>query len=216
MTRSRRCVSSPLFPQAIHLVRPPPHKVIRFADHSKWLCERHPLCPWLPRAFQDDARAGPQVFLVSGPTLAELPHSDWISARGAGPRTVTPPGQGCMNYAWSSRLDAEASDETIGVCARDLFGEHHGRLTMTSRKIEPSSRRSPEWLVTAPHKRSILVDGEPMSIPYGIHHAKRIGEWSTACGLNAIEWVVFWELAFLPAAFRACPQCAALVGPVRR
>jgi hypothetical protein len=87
---------------------------------------------------------------------------------------------------------------------------------MTSHETELPSRRVPEWLVTAPHKRSIFVDGEPMSIPYGIHHAKRIGERSTACGLNATEWVAFRKLAFLPAAFRACPECAALMGNVSR
>ena len=84
---------------------------------------------------------------------------------------------------------------------------------MAGARIEMARRRGPTWFVTARHRRSTLVDGTPTWTPYGVRHARRVGEPRTACGEAALGWVLFWEMPFAPGTDRLCRACCEAVGP---
>jgi hypothetical protein len=65
----------------------------------------------------------------------------------------------------------------------------------------------PEWLVSSPHTRRPRRAEDPASRPYGLHHARRVGDRRTACGLYAGEWPYFWDLPFGAEPNRCCPDC---------
>jgi hypothetical protein len=65
-------------------------------------------------------------------------------------------------------------------------------------------------LVTARHRVTIRSGSERLWRPYGPHHARRVGDGRTLCGLVAIEWSIFWDMAFNPGDHQSCPQCASL------
>lgn len=47
--------------------------------------------------------------------------------------------------------------------------------------------------------------------PYGLQHARTVGSPTTACGLSAVEWPIFWELAFPRSPEKSCEECLAVV-----
>ena len=49
--------------------------------------------------------------------------------------------------------------------------------------------------------------GDPGPRPHGLHHARRVGEGVTACGLPALGWPYFWDLPFGAQWDRCCRPC---------
>lgn len=43
--------------------------------------------------------------------------------------------------------------------------------------------------------------------PYGVQHARSVGSPLTACGLSAVEWPMFWEMAFPRNTVESCEEC---------
>lgn len=51
--------------------------------------------------------------------------------------------------------------------------------------------------------------------PYGVRHARRLGEPETICGIPAINWVNFHEQRYVAGAPDSCAQCDQRVHSVR-
>jgi hypothetical protein len=72
----------------------------------------------------------------------------------------------------------------------------------------PSPRHLPAYFVTARHgTRGREAAGECGSRPVGEQHARTPGSAYTACGRVALDWRMFWELAFPNVAGATCRQC---------
>jgi hypothetical protein len=70
----------------------------------------------------------------------------------------------------------------------------------------------PQWFVSAAHRRPPESRSDQPQRPHGIAHARMVGAPTTACGLRAIGWPYFWELAFDSADENACHECAMVAG----
>lgn len=73
---------------------------------------------------------------------------------------------------------------------------------------EPSEAPTPSTpFVTSRH--GVLRDAIPDKgwQPYGPHHARRPGDATTACGLSADGWIMFWEMRFNTEDARSCARC---------
>ena len=75
-----------------------------------------------------------------------------------------------------------------------------------------STRSLPTWLVSSPHRRLPPDPGEQAPRPHGLHHARRVGDRLTACGLLAVEWPYFWDLSFGTDVDHCCGACLNAVG----
>ena len=65
------------------------------------------------------------------------------------------------------------------------------------------------WFVTGRH-RALCKDANGVSWrPYAEHHARRVGDRLTLCGLPAYEWPMFWDMQFQVEDPRSCPACVA-------
>ena len=62
------------------------------------------------------------------------------------------------------------------------------------------------WMVSAPHRSSAAV--KPAQ-PFGEWHARRPGDFFTACGLPAAGWPIFWHLTHAQGQGRTCAECQA-------
>jgi len=69
----------------------------------------------------------------------------------------------------------------------------------------------PLW-VSARHAHAPALTDTVGRRPYGVHHARAVGEPLTRCGLFAVEWRIFWAMPFDPMAPEACPRCAGRTG----
>ncbi len=67
------------------------------------------------------------------------------------------------------------------------------------------------WLVATPHRRLGIGPSGFGWTPYGLRHARQMGSNRTACGLPAVSWVIFHELAFVPGANGTCRECASVI-----
>ena len=81
-----------------------------------------------------------------------------------------------------------------------------------SRPCRPR-RQWPDYLVTAPHRRSGVDMLEP---PHGLWHARRVDALRTVCGKPAVTWHFFWMLDFEEAGSQACTACARVLEDLRR
>ncbi|RHW28505.1 hypothetical protein D0Z08_01115 [Nocardioides immobilis] len=84
-------------------------------------------------------------------------------------------------------------------------------MSVTSR---PESRALPRYFVSARHGRiERSADGAGNWQPFGSHHAREVGAPTTACGLPAHDWRMFWELPFPSSTGALCHHCMAAVAP---
>lgn len=60
-----------------------------------------------------------------------------------------------------------------------------------------------ELVVTAPHRHSL----KQAHRPWATYHLKRLGNGTTACGLAAPHWPLFWNVVFDADDELACPLC---------
>lgn len=67
------------------------------------------------------------------------------------------------------------------------------------------------YLVTARHRLATRTPGRLPWRPYGVHHARRVGDPFTACGIAAVEWRMFWTMVFDGRSEHACADCAAVL-----
>ena len=67
------------------------------------------------------------------------------------------------------------------------------------------------WRVSAPHRMPPKVGSSEPPVPYGVAHARVVGEAATACGTPAVGWPFFWELPFRPWSGAACAACSEAV-----
>ena len=74
-----------------------------------------------------------------------------------------------------------------------------------------SATTLPTWLVSSPHRRTPPDPADPSRRPHGTHHARRVGEPVTACGVSAVGWPYFWDLPFGTDVRSCCPTCLAVV-----
>ena len=71
-------------------------------------------------------------------------------------------------------------------------------------RLETRPKLTPRWFVSAPHK--VRQGPEGAWSPYGLRHARQVGQARTECGLVALDWPMFWELPFL-VGDRSRPVC---------
>lgn len=88
----------------------------------------------------------------------------------------------------------------------------HGRPrpvgALASRPYRRTARFDwPKYLVSAPHR----VFAQARWEPYDLWHARVPGSLTTACGLPAIGWTIFWSLRFEQGRGRRCARCARVV-----
>jgi len=57
-----------------------------------------------------------------------------------------------------------------------------------------SSTRTRIWYVTASHRRTNRAPDEPVELPFGTAHVRRVEASETACGVPAPNWPIFWGL----------------------
>lgn len=82
-------------------------------------------------------------------------------------------------------------------------------MSVTSR---PEVRALPRFFVSARHGRIVRVGTEAGSWqPFGSHHARQVGAPTTACGLPAHDWRMFWELPFPSSPQATCQECLTIV-----
>jgi hypothetical protein len=84
--------------------------------------------------------------------------------------------------------------------------------------IVSTSVKVPTWLVAARNGRLELKDdGTYRLTPFGTHHARQIGSRTTACGLFAVDWKLFWDQTFTGLREAECPECReVLASPSRK
>lgn len=64
------------------------------------------------------------------------------------------------------------------------------------------------WMVTARNGHyERRTPGPSVWMPYGLQHARQVGSGTTACGLGAVEWEIFWEHRFPTERGSSCPDC---------
>ncbi|HSV40350.1 MAG TPA: hypothetical protein VLI04_16430 [Nocardioidaceae bacterium] len=71
----------------------------------------------------------------------------------------------------------------------------------------------PTWMVSARNGHRVRGGGAEGGrwVPYGLQHARQVGSSTTACGIGAVEWQIFWELQFPGARGATCPDCRRVV-----
>ena len=84
-------------------------------------------------------------------------------------------------------------------------------VTGTAPSPSTAPKRLPTWLVSARHARRVHHNGSASLVPYAEHHARRIGDSTTACGMLALGWTNFYELSFVPGAQQSCEKCTAIL-----
>lgn len=84
-------------------------------------------------------------------------------------------------------------------------------MSTTDRVIH---RVLPRHFVSARHgTRRSLPGGDLASWhPYGVQHARTVGSQLTACGISAVEWPIFWEMAFPREPESSCEDCLVALG----
>jgi hypothetical protein len=66
----------------------------------------------------------------------------------------------------------------------------------------------PSYFVSARHGTLVRsAAGQSHWQPFGVHHARRVGEPTTACGLTALDWRIFWEMPFPSEPSEPCEAC---------
>jgi len=71
----------------------------------------------------------------------------------------------------------------------------------------PRSReRVRQWYVTASHRVVPAGGSDVPEVPYGTSHLRKVGAATTGCGLPAMYWPIFWDLAIQDAA-ELCNDC---------
>lgn len=83
---------------------------------------------------------------------------------------------------------------------------------MTATNDVPRAIRLPVWLVSSPHRRTPPDPDGRTPRPYGVHHARRVGQGFTACGLFAAGWPFFWDLPFGDEPHACCDVCTLVIG----
>lgn len=64
------------------------------------------------------------------------------------------------------------------------------------------------WMVSTRHEDRHSLQGRR---PLGTIHARRSGDRSTACGIDATEWKMFWHLPFNSAHPDGCHECCSFI-----
>ena len=80
---------------------------------------------------------------------------------------------------------------------------------VVNRPVTP--RIPPTWLSSAAHRQPGHTD-MPAARPWGLVHARRVGDLRTACGINALGWPYFWDLPFTGHGDNICAACIRTVG----
>lgn len=62
------------------------------------------------------------------------------------------------------------------------------------------------WYVTGSHRLRSQSPSGPAEVPFGRAHLRQVGSSSTACGLPALNWPIFWDLA-VNTPVDMCPEC---------
>jgi len=82
----------------------------------------------------------------------------------------------------------------------------------------PRARALPSYFVSARHGTLVHPPtGGSLWRPFGVHHARRVGEPTTACGLTALDWRIFWEMPFPgsgsdpSSSVETCEECLVVV-----
>lgn len=78
------------------------------------------------------------------------------------------------------------------------------------RTVGPITGGLDSWLTSTKHEVPARLSGD-LPAPYGVRHARRVGETWTACGEPAVDWKVFWLLPFQPWVSSACTECSTLL-----
>ncbi len=78
--------------------------------------------------------------------------------------------------------------------------------------LERPVRPLPTWLVSTRHGTRIYTHGAYADWrPFGVQHARQVGSNRTACGIAALDWELFWDLAFPSEASVTCQGCLHVV-----
>ncbi|WP_286929956.1 MULTISPECIES: hypothetical protein [Aeromicrobium] len=72
-----------------------------------------------------------------------------------------------------------------------------------------------DYFASAPRGTWGTWDGRTARVPYGTHHARRLGSAESACGAPAMDWELFWDVDFAPALEASCRPCARAILPAR-
>lgn len=80
----------------------------------------------------------------------------------------------------------------------------------TARSVGPMTGGLDSWLTSTKHEVPPRLSGA-LPAPYGVRHARRVGETWTACGEPAADWRLFWLLPFQSWASSACAECSTLL-----
>ena len=67
------------------------------------------------------------------------------------------------------------------------------------------------WFVSTKHRVPVGPPENRSLAPFGPRHARRPGDTTTACGLAAMGWPMFWLTEFSGARENECARCAAAV-----
>ena len=67
------------------------------------------------------------------------------------------------------------------------------------------------WFVSTRHRGRLRPGKDEDAPPYGVRHARKVGERFTVCGQGALGWIFFWHLPFAPNAPETCARCSELL-----
>jgi hypothetical protein len=105
----------------------------------------------------------------------------------------------------------EPSSPTLGGSAAGSSEAPHTTAWVLPEGVQhrPHSihREWPGLLVSARHGRELFSNGHVTWTPYGTWHLKKAGSLTTACGLPAVGWPIFWTLRVEKAGHDACGAC---------
>jgi hypothetical protein len=65
----------------------------------------------------------------------------------------------------------------------------------------------PNWMISAAHVKTVMNGSESEMVPFGRHHARAMGQMTTACGEYAVSWTNFYNRPYVPTAPGSCPRC---------
>ncbi|TCI99316.1 MULTISPECIES: hypothetical protein [Aeromicrobium] len=74
-------------------------------------------------------------------------------------------------------------------------------VALSSRTARPTI--ASRYFASSPHRRQVPGGWGP----YGTFHAREVGSPTTACGMAAIEWKVFYDQGFTAVNPQACRDC---------
>jgi hypothetical protein len=69
----------------------------------------------------------------------------------------------------------------------------------------------PKWMISAAHVKTMTSAGRPTMVPFGQHHARTMGQLTTACGEYAASWTNFYDRPYVATAAGSCPRCDQVV-----